>query len=162
MRLSRSLIGSRSSKAVYGIILITVALIGFERHTADHADIVFKVLLAAIVIVLAEIYSEYLGEKIKQKKTLSKKERKDIVHDASAIFTVSLYPAIVFLISALGLYSAETAFKITYALSLVGLGAFGYIASVYAGDTKFESLKRTAAAVFIGLIVILLKYELGH
>lgn len=84
------------------------------------------------------------------------------MHDASAIFAVSLYPAIVFLISATGLYTTATAFKVTYFLSLIGLGAFGYIASVYAGDTKFESLKRTAMAVVIGLIVILLKYELGH
>lgn len=68
MKLAKSLIGSRSSKAVYGVILITVALIGFEKHTSDPANIALNVLFAAIVIVLAEVYSEYLGEKIKKRK----------------------------------------------------------------------------------------------
>lgn len=162
MRVSSSLIGSRSSKAVYGVILITVALIGFEKSAANPFDVALKVMLAAIVIVLAEIYSEYLGEKIKRKQALSKKERKEIAYDTSAIFTVSLYPAVVFIFSGLGLFSVDTAFNITYVLSLVGLGTFGYIASIYAGDSKFVSLKRTAVAVLIGLLVILLKYELGH
>lgn len=162
MSIFKSLIGSRSSKAVYGLILITVVLIGLERHATDSMEVALKVLLAAIAIVIAEIYSEYLGEKIKRKKALSKREHKEISHDASAIFAVSLYPALIFLISALGLYSIEVAFKIAYTLSLIGLGAFGYIASMYAGDPRSTSIKRTLLAVFIGFAVILLKYELGH
>lgn len=162
MRLSKSLIGSRSSKAVYGIILVTAVVIGSGKHDAEPLNIALKVLFAAIVIVLAEVYSEYLGEKIKRKRALSKSDKKNIVYDASAIFVVSLYPAFIFILSSLGLYSTELAFKITYVMSLIGLGVFGYIASIYAGDSRFVSARRALIAALIGLAVILLKYAFGH
>ncbi len=157
-----SLIGSRSSKAVYGVILITAVLLGSEHNTTDALDIAGKVLLAAIAIVVAEVYSEYLGEKIRRKKSLTETERHAISYDAFAIFVVSLYPALVFFLSYLGLYSLETAFQISYVLSLLALGAFGYVASVYAGDARSTGIKRAFIAMLIGLIVILLKYEFGH
>lgn len=162
MRLTSSLIGSRSSKAVYGVILITAVLIGFESKDTEPIQVIFRVIFAAFIIVLAEVYSEYLGEKIRHKRSLSRQERKEIAHDALAILVVSLYPAAVFLMSYFGLFTTATAYDISYTLSLAALGLFGYIASMYSGCTKFTAIKRAATAVFIGLIVILLKYEFGH
>lgn len=154
--------GTRTTKAVYGIVLITAALISFQLHEHDPAAIALKIFLAAIVIVAAEVYAEFLGEKIRLKRSLSKQERREIVDDTMVISSVSLYPVVVFLLSATHLYDVEVAFMLSYLLSLIGLGAFGYLASRSAGMTREQSIVRASIAVAIGLAVIMLKYSFGH
>lgn len=154
--------GSRSTKAIYGIILISAALIGFQLHESNPATIAVKVFFAGLVIVLAEVYSEILGEKIKRKKELTRLERREIIGDATVISSVATYPLIIFLLSALGLYSVEFAFELSYALGIVGLGLFGYVAACAAGDSKQLAIRKAVLTAFVGIIVILVKYSFGH
>jgi len=154
--------GSRSTKAVYGLILITAALIGFQIHETDALTLAIKVFFAGLAIVLAEAYSELLGEKIQHHKNLTKRERREIIHDAMVISSVAAFPVLVFLVSELGLYSTDTAFEICYTWCIAGLGLFGYIASRAGGDTKSASIKKALLVAGVGVVVVLTKYHFSH
>lgn len=156
------LAGTRSTKAIYGIILITAALIGLQVHETSPLAVSIKIFLAALVIVLAEVYSEQLGEKIRRKKQLSKFENQDIINSAMVIASVSVYPAVIFVLSSFGLYSIETAFDISYLLSIIGLGLFGFIAARAAGNSRSSSYKSAVLASAIGATVIIIKYIFSH
>ena len=156
------LTGSRSTKAVYGIILITAALIGFQIHETDSLTLAIKVFFAGLAIVIAEAYSELLGKKIEHHKVLAKAERREIIYDAMVISSVTLFPVIVFLVSELGLYSTDRAFEICYVLCITGLSLFGYIASRAGGDTRGKSVRKALLAAGIGIVVVLSKYHFSH
>lgn len=161
-RPSSTLGGERASKAIYGIILISVTLIGLKAHDTDPMAIAVKIFVAAMAIVVAEVYSEILGESIRHQKALNSEERRTIVYNAMAIATVSLYPIIVFLLSKLGLYSVDTAFTIALVLNMLGLAAFGYYAIKSSGATKHQALVKGSILAGIGLIIVIAKFTVGH
>lgn len=158
----RYLGGARSTKAVYGIILITAALIGLQFHETDPLTLAAKTFFAALVIVLAEAYSEMLGEKIRRKHELSRRERREIIGDATVIASVALYPVVIFLLSAMGVFSVAVAFDICFVLAIVGLATFGYLASRAAGSAKYAAIWSASIAAIVGTAVILVKYMSGH
>jgi uncharacterized membrane protein len=154
--------GYRSTKAIYGIILITATLIGLQFLESKPLTIAVKLFFAALVIVLAEAYSEILGEKIRRRKELTGSERREIVDDVLVIASVSIYPVSIFLLSAAGLFSVDSAFKISYGLSIACLGLFGYLASQAAGDTKNSSLRKAVITSLVGVLVVIIKYRFSH
>jgi hypothetical protein len=160
--ISRKLEGHRSTKAIYGVILITAALIGFQLHETDPLTLSIKIFVAGLVIVLAEVYSEILGEKIRRKKELDKQERREIIDDTKVITSVALVPTLIFLLCELGLYDISLAFDVCFLLSILSLGYFGFIASQAAGDSRNSSLRKALVTASLGAAVIILKYVFTH
>ena len=154
--------GSRSAKAIYGIILITATLIGFQFHESEPLTIAASVFIAGLVIGLAEAYSELLGEKIRREKKLNKLERREIIDHAFVVSSIAVYPVAVFLVSALGLYSVDVAFDISFGLSIIGLGLFGFSASRAAGEPRGVSYRKAILISLIGAAVILIEYTYAH
>ena len=153
----------RASKVVYGSVLIFAFLAGQSHSGHDSAlPLVFGTFLAAVAIVLAEVYSEILGRTIRNKRKLKKLERQEVEQDSLAIISVSFWPSLIFLLSYFGLFSVHTAFNISYGLLLTVLFVFSYWASILSGRNRSISLFRAAIATCVGLVVILAKYGLGH
>ena len=153
----------RAAKVVYGAVLIFAFIVG-QGHSGHNTalSLATGTFFAAIAIVLAEIYAEILGKTIRQKRKLTKHERKEIEQDSLAIISISMWPTVIFLLSWLGLYSMHTAFNISYTLLLLVLFIFSYWASVLSGRSRRSSLLRGIIASCIGLIVVFAKYALGH
>lgn len=153
----------RAAKAIYGVVLIFAFLIG-QSHNGGQTSLslVFGTFFAGVAIVLAEIYAEILGKTIRQKNRLTKSQRKEIEHDSLAIISVSFWPSLVFACSAIGLFSTQVAFNITYVLCLAALFLFSFWAARLSNFTIVTALGRAAIIVALGVVVVVAKYELGH
>ncbi len=154
---------NRASKAIYGAILLFVFIAGVA-HTggADALPMALKTFIAALTIIFAEIYSEFIGERIKNKGRLSKLERRGIVRDTGAIASVSFWPSIIFLVSGTGLYSIKNAFVFALVYLLAVLLTFSYLAARMSGMSKPRAFLVAAATLAIGGAIIALKYKFGH
>lgn len=138
-----------SAKAIYGIILIQALLIGLDTISTKPFEVATKTFVGALVIVFAEIYSQFLGGIINKKGHLSKKEIEEIKREALSVSAVSINPTILFLISSFGLISLNTAFNIAYLFGLLELIIFGFIAS---RSIHSDIHKNIRAALFTGLV----------
>ena len=154
--------GNKAAKATYGIILITVMLIGLQHMNQGIIHILQTLFFGGLTIVFAEIYAEVLGETIKNKGVLTKQEKRNIRRDTFVISTVSLYPIFIFLFAFLNIITEDLAFKISFGGLLLALTFFGYIASFVSGKTRGKSILRGLLIGFVGFIIILLKYFSSH
>ncbi|TAH34831.1 hypothetical protein EYC59_02850 [Candidatus Saccharibacteria bacterium] len=154
---------NRASKAIYGALLLFVFIAGVA-HTGGAAALpmALKTFVAALTIIFAEIYSEFIGERIKNRGRLSKAERRGIVSDTGAIASVSFWPSLIFLVSATGLYSIKNAFIFALVYLLAVLLAFSYLAARMSGMGKPRAFLVAAVTLVIGGAVIALKYKFGH
>jgi hypothetical protein len=154
---------TRAAKAIYGIILSFVLLYGLDHiGINDGTSIAVKLLLGALSITIAEIYSETVGERIAKQKKLDRKERKQIVQDAFAIVSVTLIPVFFFMLAGLGLFSVETAFRLGYAYYLLALFIFNYYAGVLSRASRRNAFLFALISTYIGVLAITLKYAFGH
>ena len=152
----------RTAKAVYGIILITVLLVGLSHKGRSVIEIQIMLLIGAITIVFAEVYSEYLGETINKKRHLERAERRQLWSDTLAIASVSFIPSVILLLALLRITSLEAAIYISYGVLIGGLGFFGYLSSKARGQKFLRALLVGIFSGLIGLIIIVLKYKFTH
>lgn len=154
---------NRASKVIYGAILLFVFIAGMA-HSGDTQALpmALKTFVAAITIVFAEIYAEFIGERIKQKGKLDDAERRDIARDAFAIASVSIWPCIIFLVSGTNLYGVEMAFKLAEAFCLAVLLVFSYWAFRMSGMSKVRAAIVASVTLAVGAVVIFLKYAAWH
>lgn len=154
---------NRASKVIYGAILLFVTIVGLHSLKTDTAfGLGITTLMTAITIVFAEIYSEIIGERIKNRGKLSSLEKQNIISDSLSIASISIWPSIFFFISMTGLYSVEIAFNLSYLYLLGILLSFCYLASRLSGVGKLRSWLFAGLNVCVGLVVILLKYLASH
>lgn len=154
---------NRAAKAIYGAILIFV-FIATVRHAGETGslNLALSTFIAAISIVFAEIYAEIIGERIKHKGKVNGTERQVIINDAFAIAGVSIWPSLIFLLSATNAYSIDTAYNLALGYCLLVLAFFSYWANRMSGLSRLSSFVFSAVAVAVGFGIIWLKYVLGH
>lgn len=146
-----------SAKAIYGIILIQALLISLDSVNANPLSTAIKTFIGALIIVFAEIYSEFLGGVINKKGHLTKRERDEIKREALSVSAVSINPTILFLISSFGLIDIKTAFNMSYILGLFELIIFGFIASRSIHKNTFKNIRAGLLTGVIGLSIIAAK-----
>jgi hypothetical protein len=154
---------NRAAKVIYGAILLFVFIAGMHHKGVSGAmTMAVSTLVAALTIVFAEVYSEVIGERIKQRGKLTHAERRDIVRDAVAILSMSIWPSLIFLLSGTKLFALETAYTLAMAFCLAILLAFSYWANRMSGLSRNWSLLWAGVTLVIGVAVIVLKYKYGH
>jgi len=145
-----------SAKAIYGVILIQALLISFDKNT--HPSILaIKTFIGALVIVFAEIYSEFLGGVIKKKGQLTKSEISEIKREALSVSAVSLNPTILFSLASIGLINNISAFNLSHILGLIELIIFGFIASKSIHNNLFKNIRAALITGLIGFFIIATK-----
>lgn len=148
----------RAAKVIYGSILLFVVILGINYSEDTSAfSLAIMVFISALAIVLAEIYSEILGQRIKQRGKLSRTERSKIIYDTLSIISVSLWPSGIFLLSALGLYALDVAYWLAYGYLLITLFGFSYLAYRLSKMSPTKAIIISIATVGIGLLIIWLK-----
>lgn len=153
----------RASKAIYGIILMFTLLAGLDHLAGDSSlGVGVKLLLGALSITFAEIYSEVIGERIAKKSKLSPVEKRSIYSDAFAIISVSIIPSIAFFVAATNIISTSIAFTISYAYFLLMLFLFNYYAAIISNNSQLKSVLYATATLIVGCFVILVKYLFSH
>lgn len=153
----------RASKVIYGTILIFAYLLtqGHDRGS-EAIELVIGTFVAAVAIVLAEIYSEIIGKTIRNKKALSKDERVEVERDSLAIISVSFWPSILFLLSYMDVWSVQTAFILSYTILLGIMFIFSYWANRLSEHSRSKAVITALIISSLGLVIVFAKYAFGH
>ncbi len=163
MMLARYYGSNHAAKVLYGVILMFGVLIGLSASgTESAAAASLEALIAAVTIIVAEDYAEIIGFTIKNKRALSKSERREIFEDTFAIASFILIPCFILLASKFGLYDLRLAFNISFGYCLIVLYVFSYWAARLSSFSRYKSVFIATITALIGLAIICIKYIVSH
>ena len=111
----------------------------------------------AVAVGLAELYAEIVGSETRTHHRVQRAQLAEFADDALAVgFGVS-FPAIFFLLAALGWIELDTAFSIARWSGLGLIGFYGYAAGRLAGASQLACVVQALAVAAIAGALILVK-----
>jgi hypothetical protein len=151
-------LGSRQvSKVVYGSIIGLALVVAIESHPPKPWVMAVWLVGTALAVGLAEVYSEIVGTETSTRQPVTRRDVGHMVEDAVAVGFGVAFPAVFFVLAALGLVEVEAAFSIAKWSGLGLIGFYGYWAARFAGAPAHRALFKGALAALIGAGLILLK-----
>jgi len=151
-------LGSRQvGKVVYGAIIGLALTVAIESHPPKPAVMVVWLLGTALAVGLAEVYSEVVGAETSTRRPITRPQLGHMAEDALAVGFGVAFPAVIFLLSAFGLFEVGTAFSIAKWTGLGLIGFYGYWAARFAGATSRGALVKATLVALVGAGLILLK-----
>jgi hypothetical protein len=151
-------LGSRQvGRVVYGSILGLTLVVALEDHPPSAPVMAAWLLLSAVTVALAEVYSDVVGIKTSRRHRVDRRQLAHMVEEAGAVaFGVGL-PAVYFLVATAGSVQLGTAFALAKWSGLGLIGGYGYWAARSAGAPVSRALVQAAVVAAIGAAIILVK-----
>jgi hypothetical protein len=151
-------LGSRRvARVVYGSILGLTLVVALDDHPPAAGVVAAWLLLSAIAVALAEVYSEVVGAETGQRHRVSRRQLAHFFEEAGSVaFGVGL-PAAFFLLAAVGLFQLDTAFTVAKWSGLGLIGFYGFWAARFAGSPVPRALLRAAMVAGVGGGIIVFK-----
>jgi hypothetical protein len=147
----------RVARVVYGAIIGMALIVVLQDHPPTAAAAVATLVGTAVAVGLAEIYSDVLGTETRTRRHIVREQLRDILADALAVGFGIVFPAVFFVLAAMGAMDLDTAFDLAK-WSGVGLLAFyGFCAARLAGDRLPAALLQAFAVGAVGAVLIALK-----
>src|SRR4051795_8273544 len=129
-------LGSRQvGKVVYGSIIGLALIVALDSHPPEPGVMAIWLLGTAVAVGLAEVYSDIVGTETNTRRRVTRHDVGHIVEDAVAVGYGVAFPAVFFVIAALGLLEVGTAFSIAKWTGLGLIGFYGYWAARFARAT---------------------------
>jgi hypothetical protein len=152
----------RSSHAIYGLIIITATLVADREH-AESALISMLVLWgAALVLVLAHVYSGLISRLGSADRRLTYAERHVLVIDNIPVAASVLLPTILLIAAGLGLMDLRVAIDLSILLSVASLFAVGLYQARKQGAPVAHQIAIGALGAGLGVIVVIAEVTLSH
>jgi hypothetical protein len=151
-------LGSRQvGKVVYGSIIGLALTVALESHPPKPAVMAVWLLGTALAVGLAEVYSEIVGTETSTRQPITRPQLGHMAEDAAAVGFGVAFPAVFFLLSALGLFEVERAFSFAKWTGLGLIGFYGFWAARFAGAAWPQAMFKAALVALVGAGLILLK-----
>jgi VIT1/CCC1 family predicted Fe2+/Mn2+ transporter len=153
-----SRLGSRNvARTVYGAIIGLALVVALQAHPPGAGKTASLLVGTAVTVALAELYSDALGAEVRRGRRATRPERREMAAAAVAVGIGAGFPAVFFVLAAVGLWSADTAFNVAKWSGLGLIFFYGFLASRLGGEPLPQALLRGATAGLIGGILIGLK-----
>jgi hypothetical protein len=151
-------LGSRQvARVIYGAIIGMAVIVALQAHPPDATEVAVALAGTAVAVGLAELYSEVVGAETRTHGHIAREQLRDILDDVVAVGFGIAFPAVFFVLAALGAMTLDTAFTAAK-WSGVGLIAFyGFSAARLAGARLPIALLHACAVAAIGAALIALK-----
>jgi hypothetical protein len=151
-------LGSRQvGRVVYGSIIGLALVVAIESHPPRPGVMAVWLAGTALAVALAEVYSEVVGVETSTRHQVTRAQVGHIAEDAVAVGIGVAFPAVFFLLSALGVLAVGTAFTVAKWSGLGLIGFYGYWAARFSGSTPLGSMVKGALVALVGAGLILLK-----
>jgi hypothetical protein len=151
-------LGSRQvGKVIYGSIIGLALIVALEQHPPTAGVVDVWLLATAVAVGLAEIYSEIVGTETSTRQPVSRHQLRHMAEDAATVAFGVAFPAVFFLLSALGLFGLEAAFTVAEWTGLGLIGFYGFWAARFAGSSPGRALLKGAMVALVGAGLIGLK-----
>lgn len=147
----------RSSHAIYGLIIITSALVA-DREAAEDALTSLLVLWGAgLILILAHVYSAIVAEAGAEGRWLSHAERHVLIVDNIPVLAAVVVPSILIMVAGLGLVGLDFAIDLSIVTSVAALFALGAYQARRSGASVGVQLGVGALGGAVGVVVIALE-----
>ncbi|MGY1606735.1 hypothetical protein [Geodermatophilus sp. SYSU D00700] len=151
-------LGSRQvGRVVYGSIIGLALVVALETHPPTPGVMAVWLLGTALAVALSEVYSEVVGTETSTRRPVTRGQVGHMVEDAAAVGFGVAFPAVFFLLAALGVFEVGTAFSVAKWSGLGLIGFYGYWAARFAGAPPRRALLKGALVALVGAGLILLK-----
>jgi hypothetical protein len=151
-------LGSRQvAKVVYGSIIGLALIVAIEKHPPKPAVMAAWLAGTALAVGLAEVYAEIVGTETSTRRPVNRGDVAHMAEDALAVGFGVAFPAVFFLLAALGLFEVETAFTIAKWTGLGLIGFYGFWAARFAGAAPHHALLKGLLVALVGAFLIALK-----
>jgi hypothetical protein len=151
-------LGSRQvARVLYGAIIGLALVVALEAHPPSSLAITASLLVTAIAVGLAELYGEYVGTETRTRTRVNRAQLGFIFDEVGAVALGVGFPAVFFVLAALGLWDRDTAFALAKWSGLGLITAYGFAAARLTGAGVLQSIYRAGLAGLIAAFLIVLK-----
>jgi hypothetical protein len=133
---------------------VVVALQVHPPAAAQAAGIVFG---TGVAIGLADLYAEIIGTETRRRRPVERRELREMLRQAGAATFGAAFPAIFFVLAAVGAFDMQLAFRLAKWTGLGLICGYGYLASRLAGQPVARAVVHAAAVGAIGGALIAFK-----
>jgi hypothetical protein len=142
---------------IYGAIIGMALIVALQEHPPSAGVMVATLLATGLAVALAELYSDWVGIEISQRRQIVSGELRRAVAGVVAVAFGVSFPAAFFLLAAAGALELDTAFTLAKWSGLGLIAFYGFCAGRLAGDGVAAALLQAAAVGLIGGVLIALK-----
>jgi len=151
-------LGSRQvARVLYGSIIGLALVLALQAHPPPAGTIAASLLATAVAVGPAELYSEYVGTETRTRTRVDRAQFAEIWDEVFAVALGIAFPAVFFLLAALGLIERDSAFTIAKWSGLGLITAYGYAAARLTGASVPRSIFRASVAALIAAFLIAIK-----
>jgi len=145
------------ARVVYGTIIGLTLIVALQDHPPDAGAMVAWLLLTAVTVALAEIYSDVVGTETRERRRVTRPQLAHMLEDGGAVAFGVGFPAVFFLLSAAGVIALHTAFATAKWSGLGLIGFYAYWAARFAGAPVLRALGQASAVAAVGGALIAVK-----
>jgi hypothetical protein len=151
-------LGSRQvARVVYGAIIGLALIVALEKHPPAAGTMIASLMGTAVAVGLAELYAEIVGIETSERHRIRRDQLGELRDDSLAVAFGVAFPAVFFLLAALGAIELDTAFTLAKWTGLGLIGFYGFVAARYGGAPVSRALALGAGAAAIGAALIAFK-----
>jgi hypothetical protein len=151
-------LGSRQvARVVYGSILGLTLIVALEAHPPNAGAMTAWLILTAVAVGLAEIYSDVVGSETRERHRVTRSEFMSMFEDAGAVALGVGFPVVFFLLAAAHAIALDTAFALAKWCGLGLIGFYGYWAARFSGAPVARALVQATLVAAVGGVVIAFK-----
>jgi hypothetical protein len=144
----------RLSHALYGLIIVTAALVAEKLHVTEVDEAMGLLLGTAVVLLLAHTYSAVVAERTVEGHSLGSIGRGVVLRDNLPVLIAIIVPALLFILAGIDVITLQAAYTAAITFSLAALFGLGLYEGRSASMSWPKSLLSGTAAGMIGLIVV--------
>ena len=152
----------RVSRVIYGAIIGLALVVALDAHPPTAWLMAATLAVTAVAVGLAEFYSEVIGVQARMRRRPDAAVLSELVGEVGAVAFGVAFPAVFFVLAALGAMDLDTAFAIAKWSGLGLIVFYGFCAARLAESSVMCSILSALAAGAIGVGLIVVKALLQH
>ena len=145
------------SHVIYGAVVALALIVALQDHPPKAGKLAVELVATGLAIGLAELYADFVSTEARARRQVTRREFRHMAREATAVVFGTGFPAIYFVLAAVGLVSLEHAITFAKWSGIVLIAGYGYLAARLAGSTHPRSLARGMGIALVGLALIGLK-----
>jgi hypothetical protein len=154
-------LGSRQvARVIYGQIIGLALIVALQGYPPSAGKMIGWLVGTAVAVALAELYSEVVGVEASERHRVTRHQLRPMADDAAAVAFGVAFPAVFFLLAAIGVMRTEFAFTLAKWSGFVLIGFYGYWAARFSGASVLRALVHGGLTGLVAASLILLKAAL--
>jgi hypothetical protein len=145
------------ARVIYGAIIGLALVVALEHYPPPAGAVVATLVGTAVAVGLAELYSDVIGFEVRTRRRIPHEHMMELVEDVAAVVFGVAFPAVFFVLAAVGAMELDTAFDIAKWTGLGLIAFYGFCAARLSGGTFHGSILHGLIAGLIGAALIALK-----